>query len=134
MFLQALRQVAALLGLALLPAFVSGAIQLQPNRANLAEVISPAEVLASTVPIVWIDSRPQAVFDHGHATQALLLNSEDWDRLIPPVLDAWHPDKLLVVYGAEFSTSETVARRLRKEMQIKNVRALKGGWERWQAK
>jgi len=131
MIVQALRQIAALLGLALLPAFVSGAIQLQPHRAERAEPITPAEILASAQEFVWVDTCTQADFDAGHASGATRLTVEDWDPLIPPILDAWHPDKMLIVYGP---AGEEVAARLRKDLQVKNVRALKGDWQRWKAK
>ncbi len=128
-----IREVAALLGFALLPAFVSGAIQLQPNRADRAEEITPAELLTNRKEIVWVDTRPHGDYESGHAPHAVALNASDWDRLIPPFLDAWHPEKLIVVYGERADAAE-VADRLRKELRIKNVRVLKGDWRRWKAK
>ncbi len=132
------RQVAALLALALLPAFVSGAIQLQWRGA---EPLAKNEVTLATVesweaPVQWVDARPRAKFEQGHAPDAVLLNEDEWNALIPAFLDAWEPDRPIVVYcdvGA-CDASHAVAKRLREELQLDNVWVLKGGWESWPQK
>lgn len=135
---RAVRQVAALLALALLPAIVSGAIQL---RWNAAEPLAPGEVRAATVrewgdKVQWVDARPRDKFEAGHIAGALLLNEDEWSTLVPLFLDAWDPDRPLVVYcdGGSCEASHAVAQRLRDELKLGDVHVLKGGLTAWPVK
>ncbi len=128
----------ALLALALIPAFVSGAIQLNWNDK---EPLAPGEVLAATVrewghKVQWVDARARDKFDAGHIEGALLLNEDEWSKLVPAFLDAWDPDRPVVVYcdGGSCEASHAVARRLREELKIGDVHVLKGGLTAWPAK
>jgi len=49
------------------------------------------------------------------------------------MLNAWSPDKRVVVYCSSQScaASHEVVRRLREEAELKNVFVLRGGWETW---
>ena len=125
-----------MLGIALLPAFISGAIQLEPRRTAALETITPAELIASQDELVWVDARSEAAFAKGHVAGALPLDEARWNELIPPFLDAWYPARLVVVYGDPKSprASRAVALRLRESLQIKNVRVLEGDWQRWREK
>jgi len=134
----ALRQALILLSIALLPAMVSGAIQLKWHHE---EPLAPDEVRAATAAgwgndAIFVDARPKARFDAGHIEGAILLNNEDWETLSPKFLDVWDPDKKTVVYcdGGSCDASREVAERLRREFQIKNVYVLKGGWPAWQSR
>ena len=138
MIARALRQALALLALAVLPALVSGALQL---RWNDAEPLAPGEVRAATVrewggKVQWVDARPRDKFNAGHVEGAILLNEEEWKALVPAFLDAWDPDRPVVVYcdGGSCELSHAVARRLREELKIGDVHVLKGGLAAWQAK
>jgi rhodanese-related sulfurtransferase len=135
---RALRQTFILLGLALLPALVSGVVQL---RWSDAEPLAPGEVRLATVQewgpkVQWVDARPRDKFAMGHIEGALLLNEEEWSKLVPAFLDAWDPDLPTVVYcdGGSCEASHAVARRLREELQIGNVHVLKGGLSAWPGK
>jgi rhodanese-related sulfurtransferase len=135
---RALRQAIALLALALLPAIVSGTLQL---RWNDAETLEPGEVRAATVrewgsKVQWVDARPRDKFEAGHITGAILLNEDEWSKLVPAFLDAWDPDRPVVVYcdGGSCEASQAVARRLREELKIGDVHVLKGGLTAWPAK
>ncbi len=135
---RALRQAAALLALALLPALVSGALQL---RWNAVEELAPGEVRAATVrewgdKVQWVDARPRDKFEAGHLDGALLLNEDEWSKLVPAFLDAWDPDRPVVVYcdGGSCEASHAVARRLRAELKIGDVHVLKGGLTTWPEK
>ena len=138
MIVRALRQLGLLLGLALLPAIVSGALQL---RWTADEPLAPGEVRAATVKmwgeqVQWVDARPRAKYDRSHLPGALLLNEDEWNALVPAFLNAWEPDRPIVVYcdGGACDASHAVAKRLREDLQLENVWVLKGGWDAWQQK
>jgi rhodanese-related sulfurtransferase len=134
----ALRQTCVLLALALLPALISGVIQL---RWNEAEPLAAGEVRAATVrewgeKVQWVDARPRDKFEAGHIAGALLLNEDEWNKLVPAFLDAWDPDRPTVVYcdGGSCEASHAVAQRLREELKIGDVHVLKGGLTAWPLK
>jgi len=82
---------------------------------------------------IWVDARPEEEFDRDHVPNALLLNEDRWNDLLPSFLEKWSPKKKVVVYCSSQScnASREVARRLRGEAQLKNVFVLQGGWEEW---
>ena len=132
------RQAALILALALLPAIVSGVVQL---RWQSAEPLAAGEVKAATVrewgaKVQWVDARPRDKFAAGHIEGALLLNEDEWKKLVPAFLDAWDPDFPIVVYcdGGNCEASHRVAQRIREELNIGNVHVLKGGMPAWSAK
>jgi rhodanese-related sulfurtransferase len=134
---RALRQAMALLALALLPALVSGALQLGWRDK---EPLAPGEVRAVTVrewgsKVQWVDARPRDKFNAGHLPGAILLNEDEWNKLVPAFLDAWDPDRPTVVYcdGGSCEASHAVAKRLREELKIGDVHVLKGGLTEWPA-
>lgn len=133
------RQAALILALALLPAIVSGVVQLRWNPAE--EPLAPGEVSVATVrgwgaKVQWIDARTPDKFAAAHIQGALLLNEDDWKKLVPAFLDAWDPDLPVVVYcdGGNCEASHRVAQRIREELKIGNVHVLKGGLPAWSAK
>jgi len=126
------------LGLALLPALVSGALQLQWNAETPA---SKGEVTIAMVHnwgdrVLWVDARTRAKYEHAHIPGAVLLNEDEWNKLVPAFLDAWDPDVPVVVYcdGGSCDASHAIAERLRKELKIEKVHVLKGGWSAWPGK
>jgi rhodanese-related sulfurtransferase len=132
------REAAALLLFALLPAIVFGAVRVKWRGA---EPLAKDEVTLATVegwnkPVQWVDARPRAKFDAGHAPDAVLLNEDEWNALIPAFLDKWDPDRPVVVYcdGGACDASHAVAKRLREDLQLENIWVLKGGWDAWQRK
>jgi len=138
MIARAARQLALVLALALLPALVSGAIQLQWRKD---EPLAPGEVRAATVRmwgenVQWVDARTRAKYERTHIPGALLLNEDEWAKLVGPFLDAWDADKTLVVYcdGGSCDASQAVAERIRNELKIGGVHVLKGGWAAWEGK
>ncbi len=136
MITRALRQLATLLALALVPALVSGALQLQWRKP---EPLGDGEVRIETArmwddKVLWVDARPRAKFDHEHIPGAALLNEDEWVRLVGPFLDVWDPDKTIVVYcdSGSCDASRAVAKRIKDELQIDNtIWILKGGWDAW---
>ena len=137
MIAQALRQLAALLALALAPALVSGVVQLQRTGPPLVEdEAAPRLVKSWGEKVLWVDARPRAKFEAGHIPGAVLLNEDEWDRLVPAFLDAWEPERMVVVYcdSGSCEASHAVARRLRADLKLENVRVLQGGWKAWPQK
>ena len=138
MIARTLRQLTLVLALALVPALVSGAWQLQWRKQ---EPLAPGEVRLATArlwgdQVQWVDARSRAKYERTHIPGALLLNEDEWDKLVGPFLDAWDADKTLVVYcdGGSCEASEKVAERIRTELKIGGVFVLKGGWAAWEEK
>lgn len=130
------RQALLLAGLALLPAlgeaiyFRDRISWIEPARADEVTVVQSRNFGRG---VMWIDARPEGDFAVEHVPGALLLNAENWDRLLPAVLNAWSPERKLVVYCNQQNcdASREVARRLREEVGLKDVFVLTGGWEAW---
>ena len=82
---------------------------------------------------MWVDARPENEYEQGHIPDAILLNEDRWNELLPQFLEKWSPEKKIVVYCSTKSCNLAgeVARRLREEAQLKNVFVLEGGWEEW---
>ena len=136
-----LRQSAALLVLALLPAAVQGFYLREkiPWQARVAESdqVSVEVARGWGANVLWVDARPAEEFERDHIPGAIPLNEDRWNELLPPFLEKqWSPEKKIVVYcsAASCNLAEDVARRLREEAKLPNeIRILKGGWEAWVA-
>jgi rhodanese-related sulfurtransferase len=131
---RALRQIIALLLLALVPAF--GAAIFHPRRpAWRSDEITLAVAQGWREKILWLDARPRADYERGHIPGALLLNEEEWNALLPEMLDEWNGGRVVVVYCSSLScqASRDVARRLREEVGLPDVYVLQGGWEKWRS-
>jgi rhodanese-related sulfurtransferase len=131
----AVRQLFGLLLLALVPALVSAAIQLQWKGD---EPLQPGEVRAATArqwadQVLWVDARPRARFDAGHIGGAISLEAGEWEAQVPAFFAAWSADKTVVVYGdsAAPAVSRDLAARLHGHLKIEPVYVLKGGFEAW---
>ena len=128
----ALRQVIAILALALLPAIASGLWH--PRRpAWQSDEVTLAAASAWGQNVLWVDARSDADFARAHIPAAFSLNEDCWDQLLPDVLDHWDASQKIVVYCSSLScqASHDVARRLRGELNLPNVFVLQGGWETW---
>lgn len=136
MIARALREAGFLVALAAVPATMMGVWQLKLNPAR-ESALEPGEVRAAEAKAwaaekVWVDTRSRAKFERKKIPGAVLLNSEEWESLVPQFLDAWAPDKAVIVYGDRGSDSAAgVAHRLREELKIGNVWVLHGGFEEW---
>lgn len=124
------------MALAAVPATIMGVWQLKLNPAR-ESALEPGEVRAAEAKAwatekVWVDTRSRAKFERKKIPGAVLLNAEEWDALVPQFLDAWAPDRAVIVYGDRNSDSAAgVAHRLREELKIGNVWVLHGGFEEW---
>jgi rhodanese-related sulfurtransferase len=137
-----LRQGAALLALALLPALVEAFCLRDkiPWQSRVAEsdFVDVATARSWGDSAIWIDARPSDEFERDHVPGAVSLNEDQWGQGLARFLGTqWLPEKKIVVYcsAASCNLAEDVARRLRKEAKLPNeIRILKGGWEAWQQK
>jgi rhodanese-related sulfurtransferase len=128
-----------LLALALLPAAVQALYFhdriLWQARVAESELVSVDLARSWGADAIWIDARPEADFEREHVPDAILLNEDRWNELLPQFLqERWSPEKKLVVYCSAESCNLAgdVARRLREEAKLPNqIRVLKGGWEEW---
>lgn len=132
-----LGQAVALLLLALLPAFGESIFFRQKiswrSAIPASEMVTLAQARAWGDTAIWVDARPDEEFARDHVPGAISLNEDHWNSLLPQFLAAWSPEKRVVVYCSSLScnASREVARRLRKEAQLRNVFVLEGGWEAW---
>jgi rhodanese-related sulfurtransferase len=128
-----------LLALALLPAAVQALYFrdriLWESRIAESDMVSVDLARSWGADAIWIDARPEAEFEGGHVPDAVLLNEDRWNELLPQFLqERWSPEKKLVVYCSAESCNLAgdVARRLREEAKLPNqIRVLRGGWEEW---
>lgn len=132
-----LRQVALLLVLALVPA-IGQAIYLREKTSWRAPAVQKDEVTLDQARawgdnVIWIDARPDEQFAQRHVPNAISLNEDRWDELLPQMLATWSPDRHVIVYCSSQScaASHEVARRLREQAGLNNVSVLHGGWEAW---
>jgi rhodanese-related sulfurtransferase len=129
------REILLLLGLAFLPA-IGQALYFR-DRISWQSPVPARELVTVTQAkewgrrALWIDARPDEEFARDHFPDALPLNEDRWNELLPNVLGAWSAEKRLVVYCSSqgCGASRAVAQRLREEVRIKNVFVLEGGWE-----
>lgn len=130
------RQAGALLALALLPALVSGLVQLKwtPDAPLLPGEVRPATAGMWGDSVQWIDARPDAEFARAHLPGALPLTPASWNQQSAAFLKHWDPARTLVVYASQRDSAPAVAvaHRLREELKLDGVYVLKGGFEAWQ--
>ncbi len=137
---QSARQAAVLVLIALVPAALTG--WLHPRRPHLpgAEAsareiaVGDAVALGRARPVVWVDARDAQAFEVGHVPGAVRLTEDAWEQLLPGFIDSWRPGQPVVVYcdSRRCDASRSVAARLARELAIKDVYVLTGGWEAWQ--
>jgi rhodanese-related sulfurtransferase len=130
-------QAVILAALALLPA--AGEAIYFRDKISWRSAIAPSEMVSVEQArewngsAIWVDARPDDDFAKDHVPDAISLNEDRWNELLPQFLAAWAPGKKVIVYCSSLScnASREVARRLRKEAQLSDVFVLEGGWEAW---
>ena len=133
------REATLLLLLALVPAALSAWLHPRspfhsPAGGEVAKV-DLATVRGWPGPVLWVDARPAPAFASAHIPGALHLTEREWEERLGEFVAQWRPGIRVVVYcdGAKCNASLSVARRLKRELQIEQVHVLAGGWEAWQA-
>ena len=130
-----LRQLAILMVLAALPASVSAFHFWNQGKGDafLEYSVPISEVLLWKKPVLWVDARSASDYAIDHVPGAMRLTEDDWDELLPELLQAWEPERVTVVYCSSRTchTSEEVAKRLREVVGLKPVYVLRGGWKAW---
>jgi len=133
-FVRLLREALLLMLIAAVPATVTGFWQLGTREDK---PLAPDEIRASDgrrlgEQALWVDARSRKKFEQQSVPGAVLLNEEEWDGQVSKLLDAWEPEKTIIVYGERGSdVGESIAHRLREELKIEKVRVLHGGFEEW---
>lgn len=115
---------------------------LNPHRpAWNEETLAAGEIglttaLGSGDSVFWIDARSESAYKAGRIGEAVLLNEDHWEELLPEVVARWRPGQTVVVYCSSLTchASHEVAKRLREEVGMDTVYVLKGGWETWLAR
>lgn len=133
------RQALILLALAFVPG-IGQAIYYRDRVSWDAPAVAKDEVTLEQArnwgeTVLWVDARASDQFEREHIPNAMLLNEDNWDELLPQMLAAWSPEKQVVIYCSSQScaASHEVARRLREDAGLKNIFVLHGGWEGWLA-
>lgn len=94
--------------------------------------VTPEQVRAFQEAVVWIDARPQKLYDKGHLEGALLLDEDQWGDLMFQHQDALLAalGKPVVVYcdGKRCKRSQSVSKKLRELVGLDPVYTLKGDW------
>jgi rhodanese-related sulfurtransferase len=94
--------------------------------------ITITEVLKLPNPILWVDARPEDLFERDHIPKALNLNETNWDRALPQLFSAYQPSRTIIVYcSSGCSESEMIAAKIR-TLGFENVLVLEGGFDAWE--
>lgn len=103
------------------------------SRIPASEIVDLDLVRSWGDTVIWVDARPDNEYEQDHIPNAVLLNEDRWNELLPQFLGQWSPDKKVVVYCSTKSCNLAgdVARRLRQEAQLTQIYVLEGGWEEW---
>ena len=120
--------------LALLPALVSGAVQLKWRTVSAPKEGEVSVALAKQwgTKVLWVDARSHAKFERKSIPGAVPLNADEWEALVAKFLDEWDPDKAVVVYGdGTGDNAANVALRLKEELKLDGIWVLQGGWDAW---
>ena len=107
---------------------VAAAVASEPPSITSAEVRTLA---AAGRDVVWVDARAAEAFAAGSVAGAVSLPEGEFEDRIVALLEVWEPGALVVVFcdSRSCGTSRAIARRLRGEFALVDVRVLEGGWE-----
>ena len=124
---------------ALLIAAVAAVVTLVYQSQGTREVhLDDANVYVSITEIdefpnaLWVDARTLDEFETKRVAGSILLNEENWEGLLFPLLEQWDPNHPILVYCGRSAClrSLDVAKRLRSELGVESVYAIEGGWHR----
>ncbi len=135
----------ALLLLLLAAATAAVAYQVHPRAPSL--YLDDAPVRADEVTlkqvqerwqgkVIWLDARPDDVFQKAHVPEARLLNEQHFsDQLLDLLETLQTTDKPVIIYcgGEKCEASRTIREKLLAVVPLEQCYVLKGGWPAWQA-
>jgi len=131
------RQAGLILLVALVPAVLTAWCHpRRPAWSRDQAVVPEVEwemVQESHSPVLLIDARNCAAYEHDHIPGALWLGARPEDGGMVTVARAWQPGARLVVYcdSLRCDSAQSAARRLRRELGLNDIVVLKGGWSAW---
>jgi rhodanese-related sulfurtransferase len=137
LWLRGARQAGLILLVALVPAVLAAWFHPRPPVWSRDQAVVPEvewrTVQQSHSPTLLIDARNAAAYEHDHIPGALCLGASPEDGGMMAVARAWQPGTRLVVYcdSPRCDAAQSVARRLRRELGLKDIVVLKGGWSAW---
>jgi rhodanese-related sulfurtransferase len=84
---------------------------------------------------IWVDARSEEEFNQGHIPGAFLLDDSHWEEGFSRLISAVYPNTPIIVYCSTSSChrSQETALRLKRELGLKPIYTLRGGFEAWQA-
>jgi len=135
--MKTLREAALLLVLAVMPALATGLFHpKRPAWSSHAEELPRATISQAQswgAVVLWVDARSFETYQTGRIPGAVSLTMRDWERQLPEFLQAWTPDRKVIVYcdGGSCQASEEVALRLKRELGLEDVTVLQEGWDAW---
>lgn len=122
-----------LLAAAVIPASASAWLQRERGKWDVFQdhAVPISEILQWKQTVLWVDARSAIDFASAHIPGALRLTEDDWNELLPDLLNVWEPESIVVVYcsSRKCHASEEVAKRLWEEVGLRSVFVLRGGWE-----
>lgn len=135
----AIRQAVALLLLALVPSLLSAWLRPEQSGQSIetdgVQAITLADALAmsSEEQVLWIDARHADAYRADHIPGSVNLSPAAWERQLMNFVEAWDPEKPVIVYcdSESCGAALSVAQRLVREFEAMHVFYLTGGWEAW---
>ena len=128
-------QLLAVVFIAAILATISWAVAPKPTPTRSEDPYAMSiDAIEKTYPhALWIDARSTEAFYKAHIPDAILLNEDEWETLLPGFLAKYSPGQPLIVYcdSQLCDASKQVAKRLRTEIGLDNVHTLEGGWQAW---
>jgi rhodanese-related sulfurtransferase len=87
---------------------------------------------ATSQKVLWVDARPPEKRARGTISNAVALNTQNWDAELGSLFERYQPEQAIVVYcDAGCHSAETVAGRIR-ELGLEPVYVLEGGYQAWE--
>jgi len=110
----------------------------EPGTVEPHPEIEPQQAgsLVGDPSVLFLDARTYKLYKAGHIPGALSAPRKQFHELLPGIFPRLVSDKvrLIVIYcsGGDCDDSRTIAEILA-EMNLNEIRVLKGGWEAWEA-
>jgi rhodanese-related sulfurtransferase len=109
----------------------AGQYEFTPSRAQVQYITAKEALRAAR--IVWVDARPREMFAKSRIPGAVHIDEDNWNESAMHILGSQSRGGVIVVYcaNASCSRSQVVAAQLQRDLGVKNIYVLKGGWAEW---